>query len=68
VLEILIPTHAGRSSKQPGAGLSFPGTLPVAKELLSELIAFLIVMIAISVPVLLILWRLHHSFERIRLP
>jgi len=68
VLEILIPTHAGRSSKQPGAGLPAPATLPIAKERLSQLIAFLVVVIAISVPVLLILWRLHHSFERIRLP
>jgi hypothetical protein len=68
VLEILTATQVRRSSRQGGGGLLFPPALPAAKELLSELIALLIVLIAISAPVLLILWRLHHDFERIRLP
>jgi len=46
-----------------------PGSLAeTAKALLPKLMAFLIVVTALSVPVLLILWRLHQSFERIRLP
>jgi len=65
VLETLTPMHAVRMPK----GVSATGALSeTAKELLPGLVALLIVLAALSTPVLLILWRLHHSFERIRLP
>jgi len=69
LLELLTPTHAGRTPKRAGSGIASPATLTeTVRELLPELTAFLIVLIALSAPVLLILWRLRHSFEGIRLP
>ncbi len=62
VLEILTPTYAGTAAK--GAGKPVPATFAeTVRECLPGVIAILIVLIALSIPVLLILWRLHRPYS-----
>jgi hypothetical protein len=62
VLEIRTPPYAVTARKETADG--FPaGAAEIAKELLPSLIAILIVLAALSLPVLLILWRLHQSYS-----
>ncbi len=62
VLEILTPTYAGTAAKR--AGRAVPATLAeTVREFLPGVLAVLIVLIALSIPVLLILWRLHRPYS-----
>jgi hypothetical protein len=62
VLEILTPTHAGTAPK--GAGRAFSATFAeTVREFLPRVLAILTVLIALSIPVLLILWRLHRPYS-----
>ncbi|MBV8404421.1 MAG: hypothetical protein JO203_09525 [Gammaproteobacteria bacterium] len=59
MLEILTPRYAGNLARAARAG---PAMLSAAaKDLLPGLVALLIVLLALAVPVLLILWRLHRA-------
>jgi len=61
VLELLTPPYAATASR--GAESKFPATLAeLRKDLLPALVAVLIVLVALSVPVLCILWRLQRAY------
>ncbi len=62
VLEILAPTCATTAAKRAPHALP-PTVADAAKELLPSLVAILVVLIALSAPVLLILWRLHRAYQ-----
>ncbi len=62
VLEILASTWEATAPKRAPHAPA-PPLAHAAQELLPRLIAILIVLSALSLPVLLILWRLHRPYE-----
>jgi hypothetical protein len=64
VLQILAPPYTATAPH--GARSTLPARvspLELAKELLPGLVAILVVVMALSIPVLLILWRLHRPYS-----
>ena len=61
VLELLTPS--GMATPQKGAAHFQATMMEVAGELLPGIVAILIILLALSLPVLLILWRLHQSYS-----
>ena len=61
VLELLTPPYTATAPRGPRS--KFPATVAeIRKDLLPTLVAILIVLLALSIPVLLVLWRLHRAY------